>query len=178
MMYKNTGGAMKKDERHEIIRQLLRSHKVSHQDQLLNLLKKMGIEITQATLSRDLHALRVGKVADAMYGHIYTLPDHYSGTEDSVFTDDFPVDSIRSLRFSANLGVLKTQPSFAPTVGLFLDKLNLPEVTGTVAGDDTVLIILEESVTREEFVTSLLDRIPRLQDRLMGRISINMKQKY
>ncbi len=168
---------MKKDERHEVIRQLLRSHKVSHQDQLLTLLKKMGINITQATLSRDLNALRVGKVADEKYGHIYTLPDQFERTEESVFTDDFPVDSLRSLNFSGNLGVLKTQPSFAPTVGLFIDKLNLKEVTGTVAGDDTVLIILEESTTREDFIISLMDRIPRLQDRMMGRILINGKQE-
>ncbi len=166
---------MKKDERHEVIRQLLQSHKINHQEQLLMLLKKLGIQITQATLSRDLNALRVGKVADSKYGHVYTLPDQIGGNGNSVFADDFPVDSIRSLRFSANLGVLKTQPSFAPTVGLFLDKLELKEVTGTVAGDDTVLIILEESATREEFVTALLDRIPRLQDRLMGRISFNVE---
>jgi len=174
-MKKYAGKMMKKDERHEVIRQLLQSHKINHQDQLLTLLKKMGIQITQATLSRDLNALRVGKVADPRYGHVYTLPDQFGGNEDSVFAQDFPVDSVRFLRFSGNLGVMKTQPSFAPTVGLFLDKLELKEVTGTVAGDDTVLIILEESATREEFVTSLLDRIPQLQDRLMGRVSFDVE---
>ncbi len=57
-------------------------------------------------------------------------------------------------------------PSFAPTVGLMLDKLNLEEVTGTVAGDDTVLIILNENTSREEFIHSLLERIPRLRERI------------
>ena len=165
------GEAMKKSERHEVIRQLLQTHKITHQEQLLVLLKKMGIEITQASLSRDLHALRIGKVADIKYGRVYALPDQLGRSEDPVFTNDFPVDSIRSLRFSGNLGVMKTRPSFAPTVGLFLDKLELKEVTGTVAGDDTVLIILEESATREEFVTSLIEKIPRLQERLIGQIS-------
>jgi len=157
---------MKKYNRLHIIRELLLTHKVKQQEQLLSLLNEKGIHITQATLSRDLSALRVSRVSHPGTGYIYTLPDQMPDKAEAVYTEDFPVESIRNIRFSGNLGVLKTMPSFAPTVGLMLDKLNLDEVTGTVAGDDTVLIILNENTTCDKFMRSLLERIPRLRERI------------
>jgi len=157
---------MNKHNRLHIIRELLLTHKVKQQEKLLSLLHQKGIHITQATLSRDLSALRVSRVSHPGAGYIYTLPDQMSEKAEAVYTEDFPVESIRNIRFSGNLGVLKTLPSFAPTVGLMLDKLNMEEVTGTVAGDDTVLIILNENTTRDIFMRSLLERIPRLRERI------------
>ena len=157
---------MKKYNRLHIIRELLLTHKIKQQEQLLALLHEKGIHVTQATLSRDLSTLRVSRISHPGTGYIYTLPDQMPGKAESLYTEDFPVESILDIRFSGNLGVLKTMPSFAPTVGLMLDKLNLEEVTGTVAGDDTVLIILNENTSREEFIHSLLERIPRLRERI------------
>jgi len=99
-------------------------------------------------------------------GHIYALPEQIHASSKHLTEEDLPLEGVQSLDFSGNLAVLKCLPSFAPSWGLVLDDLRLPEVVGTIAGDDTVLIVLNETVTREEFMDALLERIPGLRQRI------------
>jgi len=76
------------------------------------------------------------------------------------------LQTCRSITYSGNLAVLKCLPSFAPSVALVLDAFGMDEIIGTVAGDDTVLIILKEGLSHERFRTALVERSPELAERI------------
>jgi transcriptional regulator of arginine metabolism len=151
-------------DRHKAIREMLESRQIASQHELLEGLQSMGLEVTQATLSRDLLAMRVMRIPDPDKGYLYALP---GGTATPIaFADTSPLHGCRSLAFSGNLAVLKSLPSFAPSIGLLIDNINMPEIVGTVAGDDTLLIILTEKTSHQRFRQALLERLPELRDRL------------
>ncbi|MDC7220446.1 MAG: ArgR family transcriptional regulator [Spirochaetales bacterium] len=146
-----------------IIKKLIGEKKISSQEQLLHLLKEKDVHVTQATLSRDLKSLKVGKVSDGNHGYYYTLPDQKMNKETTEhFLEDIKRGYI-SLAFSANLAVMHTLPGHANTVAFALDRLDLLEITGTIAGDDTILIILSDGIGREEFSACLGEIIPDLE---------------
>jgi len=151
-----------KNTRHRLIRQILETQKVATQEELRAILQQRGLTITQATLSRDLNSLQIVKIPDPERGYIYTLPERL-GAPIARMTDRAPLHTCRELAFSGNLAVLKCLPSFAPSVALIVDGLELNEVVCTVAGDDTVLIILKEQVSHERFRQALVSRCPELQ---------------
>ena len=154
-----------KADRQQTIQNILENSKISSQEELRSLLESKGYTTTQATLSRDLAALKIIKIPDDEKGHIYTMssemPDTYNHLEDSS-----PLHTCRSITFSHNLVVLKCLPSFAPSIALILDRINLPEIIGTIAGDDTVLIIMAEGVSHEQFRELLVNRLPELRGRI------------
>lgn len=154
-----------KSNRHKFIRQIIASGRITNQNELRNILASHGFAITQATLSRDLMSLRVIKVPDAEKGHIYALSENYQGAPPQVEGRSL-LQNCRSIKFSGNLAVLKCLPSFAPSVALVLDAFGMDEIVGTVAGDDTVLIILKEGLSHERFRTALVERSPELADRI------------
>ena len=123
-----------------------------------------GYNVTQATLSRDLKMLKVGKISDGWSGYYYSLPesDLVSESEKSYIQD--VRRGILSIEFSGNFGVIKTRPGHANSVCFALDVLNLPEILGSLAGDDTIFVILREGMTKEDLLESFQTRIPDLQD--------------
>lgn len=130
---------MTKRERHAAILELVREQRVTSQEALRELLAHRGFEVAQATLSRDIHELRLVKVPDAEGVAHYTLPEEWELTP--------PLQRLLStLYLSAdgvgNLLVVKTLTGGAPPVALAIDWEEWPEVLGTIAGDDTILIIL------------------------------------
>ncbi|MBN2746164.1 MAG: arginine repressor [Bacteroidales bacterium] len=135
------------------IRDIISNRKISKQEELLNILERRGYNITQATLSRDLSQLNVARKSSDS-GSIYFIP------EESFAHTSAPMEFLygaRSLRFSGNLGVLKTLPGYANSVGALIDAKDFPELLGTVAGNDTVLLILAENSIREQFIAALSD---------------------
>jgi transcriptional regulator of arginine metabolism len=142
------------------IKDLIKKNKIDNQDTLLNLLKEEGFDVTQATLSRDLKALKVGKISDGWSGYYYSLPEHdlVAESEKSYIQD--VRRGVVSIEFSGNVGVVKTRSGHANSVALALETLSLPEILGTLAGDDTVLIVLREGVTKEDLLESFKSRIP------------------
>lgn len=137
--------------RRKALLEILEHHHVTSQQQLLELLRLQGIEATQATLSRDLKALRVVKTA----GEGYRLPLQK------------PVPSpephgILSIEFSGQNGVIKTQPGFAPAVAARIDPISAPFIMGTLAGDDTILLILRLGASPEEILAHLATVIPNI----------------
>ncbi len=132
---------MGKKERKETILDLIRTHRVTSQEGLRELLRKRGIEVTQATLSRDMTELRLVKVMGSDGGARYSLPDagdHTPHLEALLPTLFLSADS------AGNLMVVRTMTGGAQAVGLAIDAEGWPEVLGTVAGDDTVLIVLRD----------------------------------
>ena len=132
-----------KFQRHNAIRDLVASVPVSNQDELRRKLRRRGFEVTQATLSRDIHELRLSKGPGG-----YSLPNGNGNGSGPVIEDDGPptvVEMIESfglrVRQAMNQVVVGTVMGGAQPVAAALDYEGWPEVVGTVAGDDTVLVI-------------------------------------
>jgi len=132
---------MSKLSRHNAILQLLNEGPVANQEELQKLLHRRGIEAGQATLSRDIRELGLVKSAEG-----YSLP----GREATVPETDLPSvgrlvrEFVTSVRAAENLLVTKTSIGSAQPVAAALDEENWPEAIGTIAGDDTILIVCQD----------------------------------
>ncbi len=145
------------------IRKLIKSQRIESQEDLLGYLIKEGYDVTQATLSRDLKFLKVGKLSDGQTGYVYILPgeDELKGNE-LIYAQDF-VRGYISIDFSGNIVVIKTYSGHADVVSGALDALDLPEVLGTISGNDNcVFACLREGVSQDVFLDSLREKIPQL----------------
>ena len=147
-----------KHTRLEVIKMIISSQELSTQDELLRELEKAGFPSTQATLSRDLHQLHIGKGHNERGSYIYMLPNQqrYQRVSDTHMT----VQQINrlgalSVQFSGNLAVLHTPPGHANHVAYDIDHAELSHILGTIAGDDTVLVILDEKADRQEVLNQL-----------------------
>ncbi len=146
------------------IKKLIKNNRIESQEELLNHLQKEGFEVTQATLSRDLKLLKVGKVSDGNSGYVYTLPSDEDRIEsEQIFAQDF-LRGYVSIDWSGNIVVIKTFGGHADSVSNALDCLNMDEILGTVAGDNCIFACLREGVTGEEFMAALKKRIPDIED--------------
>lgn len=167
-MYKYTTPAMKiKAQRFITIKQLITSQKVASQEELLMLLDQKGFRITQATLSRDLKFLKVVKVADAETGYCYVMTDNTLRFEEEPSIEDFPMTGIETVEFSGPMAVIKTRPGFAMGIASVIDSHGLYEILGTIAGDDTILLVNREGVSRSDVVNALSLFIPGLKDKIL-----------
>jgi len=152
-------GPMKgRNERLKAVKRAISHHGLANQEALLNLLTEEGYDVTQATLSRDLKALRVGKVSAADGSYVYALPEESDRSRDELIRD-FQRGYL-SMESSDNLVVLKTLPGHAQATAWALDNLEVIEILGTVAGDDTILIILRHGSDFTDLQRSLLRLMP------------------
>lgn len=146
------------------IKKLIKNNRIESQEELLNHLQKDGFDVTQATLSRDLKLLKVGKVSDGNAGYVYTLPSDEERVEsEQIFVQDF-LRGYVSIDWSGNIVVIKTFGGHADSVSNALDCLNLDEILGTVAGENCIFACLREGVTGEQFMKTLKQRIPDIED--------------
>lgn len=127
----------KKLRRQHALKQLIKEQRVATQDDLKEELEKMGLDVTQSSLSRDLNELGVIK----KQGVYHLLTGGMPGV----------IPPISSLTWAgSNLIVLKTYPSMAPSMGALIDEQNIKDVVGTVAGDDTLFIATGPAINRED----------------------------
>jgi transcriptional regulator of arginine metabolism len=149
------------------IRKIISSMKVGTQEELLNILSDKGFDLTQATLSRDLKFLKVGKIANPQKGYVYFLPESANNSRSNGSTkDNFPVNGFISIKFSNNLGVIRTKAGYASGIASLIDANTPYEVLGTIAGDDTILLIPVEGVSQEDVKNALIMIMPELEGRL------------
>lgn len=141
------------------IRKLISDRDISTQEELVKLLEERGFSMTQATLSRDLKYLRVGKMPHTGGGTVYTLPGK-EGREEGNDSPDLPFSGFVSLLFAQGMAIMKTLPGHASSIAYALDNWNAYEIAGTIAGDDTILIVPRDGVTGGELVALLKRRIP------------------
>ena len=147
-----------KVQRLNVIREVLANTQVASQDELRRKLRRRGIHVTQATLSRDIHELQLSKGPSG-----YSLPNGHRRIEAAaVEVDDQPptldemIDSFGlRVRQATNQVVLRTAMGGAQPVAAALDREEWPEVVGTIAGDDTVLIICTDVRQASEVETRL-----------------------
>ncbi len=145
------------------IKSVIKSERIDSQETLLARLVSEGYSVTKATLSRDLKLLKVGKVSDGGDSYYYALPGEEEQRESEKSLAQDVARGWVSIDFSQNLAVVKTLAGHANSVAYALDHLDLPAVLGSVAGDDTILLVLREGRTREELVASLRARFPDME---------------
>jgi transcriptional regulator of arginine metabolism len=157
----------KKQRRHEAVRRLINVGRAGNQDALLSLLREEGFECTQATLSRDLHEMKVVKVPDGEKGYMYVPASGTIAVPGRKHTRiGHLADGFRDLNISANLAVIRTMPGYASSIALVIDNAQHPELLGTIAGDDTILVVLKENVTKDEVKKALQKTLPFIKNKI------------
>jgi transcriptional regulator of arginine metabolism len=139
---------MSKSFRQGQILKLIRAKRISTQEELAHELKGLGIPATQVTLSRDIRDLRLAKTHDGYR----ELEAEESGPQFAMLAAEFLLD----VRCAQNLVVLRTAPGHANSVAVALDGEEWPEVVGTIAGDDTILVIAPDAATAQTVGDKLL----------------------
>jgi transcriptional regulator of arginine metabolism len=144
-----------KSRRQIKIRELIRNHVVETQDELANLLRAEGIAVTQATVSRDIKELKLVKVPAGDSGYRYSEAIESGGGDQLEKLRRYMIDAVTTIDYARNLILIKCLPGTANAVAVIMDKISWREVVGTVAGDDTILIILRDESLVEDMVTRL-----------------------
>ncbi|MBQ8466620.1 MAG: arginine repressor [Prevotella sp.] len=152
-----------KDSRLEALRLIISSQQLGSQEELLNALQKEGFQLTQATLSRDLKQLKVAKAATMDGSYVYVLPNETMykrvSTPSSV-REMMEIPGFLGMQISGNIAVIKTRTGYASAIAWNIDNKNIPMILGTVAGADTIMIVLKEGVHRDELIEALSSVIP------------------
>ena len=151
-----------KNNRLEALRLIISSQQLGSQDELLNALQKEGFKLTQATLSRDLKQLKVAKAASMSGHYVYVLPNETMykrvSTPNSI-REMMKVPGFVSINFSGNMGIIKTRPGYASALAWNIDRSDIPQVLGTIAGDDTIFIVIREGCSPQEVTKALTEAI-------------------
>ncbi|MED9899914.1 MAG: hypothetical protein UFM30_03830 [Bacteroidales bacterium] len=154
-----------KKKRLDILKQLIASNTASNQEDILSMLAEKGSVVTQATLSRDLKELKVAKTPDGKGGYHYKLPE--------INTPDMPEQldmrhasvGVFSIEFSGQFGVIKTRPGYANMIATIVESALKHKIMGTIAGDDTLLLLLREQADVESIMYILESALPGIKER-------------
>lgn len=153
-----------RQQRLQLIKRILKEQRITSQEQLLGFLQREGFNVTQATLSRDLKLLKVGKVSAGAEGYAYTLPSEEERREsERSYVEDFQRGYV-SFALSGTVAVVRTLTGHADSVAIALDNLGVPEILGTVAGNDTVLAVVREGTTKDVLLSALRAKIEDLEE--------------
>ena len=151
-----------KNNRLEALRMIISSRQLGSQEELLNALQEEGFKLTQATLSRDLKQLKVAKASTLRGNYVYVLPN------DTMYKRVSTPGNVRnmmgesgllSIKFSGNMGVIKTRPGYASAIAWNIDSGELPQIIGSIAGDDTIFVVIKEGCEHEEVAKALAEVI-------------------
>jgi transcriptional regulator of arginine metabolism len=147
-----------KERRQRTIAELIRSQSLASQEELADRLASLGFAVTQATISRDLEQLGAVKVRrDGQLS--YALPDRVRDAPAPQLAAVLR-DWVRSAQTAANMVVLKTPPGSAHLVGVVLDQSALPEIVGTICGDDTIFVATPSAAQASALAAKVEAAIP------------------
>ena len=155
-----------KNSRLQTLRMLISSQELCCQDEVLKALEKEGYKVTQATLSRDMKQLKVAKATSLGGKYFYVLPNEtmYKRVASPKTAAKMLLTSgFMSINFSGNMGVIKTRPGYGSSLAYNIDNSGIPIILGTIAGDDTIFIVIKEGVRHEEIVDELRNVIPDIK---------------
>lgn len=150
-----------KKDRLETLRMIISSRELGSQEELLDALQQEGFKLTQATLSRDLKQLKVAKAASMNGNYVYVLPNvtmYKRVSTPNRIREMMQVPGFLSINYSGNIGVIKTRPGYASSIAYNIDSSNIPQIIGTIAGDDTIMIVMKEDASTDE-VTAELSKV-------------------
>jgi transcriptional regulator of arginine metabolism len=155
-----------KKNRLEALRLIISSQQMGSQEELLNALQNEGFNLTQATLSRDLKQLKVAKAATMSGNYVYVLPNesmYKRVSAHSSVREMMQVPGFISIQFSGNMGVIKTRPGYASAIAWNIDRGDLPQILGTIAGDDNIFVVIKEGVSHREVTEALSKVVPNMK---------------
>ena len=141
-----------KIKRHAVIRDIIENSLVETQEDLAAALRARHIDVTQATVSRDIKTLMLVKVPAGNGRYRYALPREKGALLSKERMARLFYDSVVSLDYSENIVVVKTLPGAANAVASILDRMSWQEIVGTVAGDDSILVVVKPKEAAPEVV--------------------------
>jgi transcriptional regulator of arginine metabolism len=147
-----------KNARQTAILSIIEQNDIETQEELAGKLKEMGIVVTQATVSRDIKELRLLKVLSGSGGYKYATADKAEHGLSERFVRMFK-DSVLSINFACNIVVIKTMAGSANVAAEAIDSMHLPEFLGTMAGDNTVLVIVKNETEAAQTVNRFRDML-------------------
>ena len=139
---------------------IIRSEYISSQDELIERLEESGVSITQSTLSRDLKFMHVAKIPHKEKGYVYVLPN---SSRNDIGVSTNLSDNITDIAFSGNMCVITTKPGYASAISVPIDSRGIYEILGTIAGDNTILLILREGFDMDMLMEQLCALFPTLK---------------
>ncbi len=144
--------------RHTAILRIISEQEIETQDDLIAKLKENGFDVTQATVSRDIKQLGLVKTTDGEGKYRYSAPHPSSSGSDSKFKNILS-EAIISSESAENMVVVKTYSGMANAAAAAIDALASDRILGSIAGDDTILIVTKNDETAEEFSEILKDAV-------------------
>jgi len=144
-----------KNKRQLKILNLIKNEVISTQEELVERLEEEGIKVTQATISRDIKKLGLIKIPDEEGGYKYALANQKSSSENKYWLKKMFNNLVADIDFSDNIILLKTVKGTAGGLGEALDNANWSNIIGSVAGDDTLLLIVKPSDKTEDVYDDL-----------------------
>lgn len=147
-----------KNDRIEMLKLLISSNELGSQDEVLTALAREGFKVTQATLSRDFKQLKVAKAASMNGKYVYVLPNetmYRRVSSPRTAAEMMRMPGYLSINFSGNMGVIRTRPGYASSIAYNIDNSHIDEILGTIAGDDTIFIVIKEGVGQEQVTLRL-----------------------
>lgn len=155
-----------KKNRLEAIRFIVSNQEIGSQEELLTALHGEGFHVTQATLSRDLKQLKMAKAASMNGNYVYVLPNvtmYKRVSTPGQIKEMMQVPGFLSIHFSGNIGVIKTRPGYASSIAYNIDSSDVPYILGTIAGDDTIMFVMNETATEADVVNALSKVVPNMK---------------
>ena len=143
-----------KYSRHAKILELIERYNIETQDELADKLKEIGMDVTQATISRDIKELRLIKVMNGDERYKYAPISHTEGTITNRLLTIF-TESFIACDYANNIVVVKTLPGMAQASASAVDSLKWIDIVGTIAGDDTIMVVCRAERIAEELVNKL-----------------------
>lgn len=158
-----------KQKRQNKLLEIVRSREVETQEELLALLREEGFRVTQATVSRDIKELRLAKIPNGKGGYKYAVPAGSLTGDLRRRVKRVFEDYVRAVDFTGNSILVKTYPGGAHAVAAVIDELEWPELVGSIAGDDVILLLVrpdeEKELTRPKGLAGkVYDRILSLME--------------
>ncbi|GHU98856.1 arginine repressor [Clostridia bacterium] len=145
---------MSRSIRQSKILDLIERNEVETQEELGSLLQRAGLNVTQATISRDIKELGLVKTAEKNKKYIYSAPSEARSGASAKMVNMFR-ESLIGMDGAGNIAVLKTLPGSANAAGNLVDKLQIPDVLGCVAGDDTVIVVTKSEAAAAKMIKQL-----------------------
>jgi len=134
---------------------IIKEYAISTQEDLVDKLHNQGIEVTQATISRDIKKLGLIKIPDGYGGYKYSLPSERKQTDIKNWLQRMFRDFVVDMDYSENIIVLNTLPGTANGLGSAIDNVEWEEIIGSVAGDDTLLLVIKPKEMTEVLFNNL-----------------------
>ena len=148
------GNYLNKTERHDLILEIIKTSRLETQSELVDALRHSGVDCTQATVSRDIKELKLTKIQFEDGEYYYTIPGEGGQPVVGKLLEAFSNGYLNS-NYSGNIVVMKTVIGMAPACALAIDAVRWPEVVGTLAGDDTIMIVTKSVSASRKFIKKI-----------------------